>query len=245
MERLELGYAAVKKINPRIVYCSISGYGQQGPRASEAGHDINYQSLTGLLALQPGPIEKPVVPPALTADIGGGTMPAVINILLGLRQRDMTGEGVYLDIAMTTRCSPSRGTPLRSGTRPGSFRAEVRLVGGSPRFNSIRRATASSSPAGAGAEILARVLQRLGCRRHGERPGRSGSHQGAIAQIINGEIAAHWRNSPRMLRHHYGDAAAGAARPTFRRTRSVRAPSRGTDRRDHAGAAGADRREFA
>ena len=62
MERLDLGYEAVRKINPRIVYCSISGYGQQGPRAGEAGHDINYQSLTGLLALQPGPIEKPVDP---------------------------------------------------------------------------------------------------------------------------------------------------------------------------------------
>ena len=58
MERLELGYEQVEQINPRIVYCSISGYGQQGPRAGEAGHDINYQSLTGLLALQPGPVES-------------------------------------------------------------------------------------------------------------------------------------------------------------------------------------------
>src|SRR5207342_3157594 len=101
MARLKLCFEDVRKINPRIVYCSISGYGQQGPRAAEAGHDINYQSLTGLLAIQPGPIDRPVVPPALVADIGGGTMPAVINILLGLRQRDATGQGVYLDVAMT------------------------------------------------------------------------------------------------------------------------------------------------
>jgi len=101
MERLDLGFAAVKAINPRIVYCSISGYGQQGPRAGEAGHDINYQSRTGLLAIQPGPLDRPVIPPALVADIAGGTMPAVINILLGLRQRDQTGEAVYLDVAMT------------------------------------------------------------------------------------------------------------------------------------------------
>ena len=80
MERLDLGYEQVRKINPRIVYCSISGYGQQGARAGEAGHDINYQSRTGLLALQPGPADRPVIPPALIADIGGGTMPAVINI---------------------------------------------------------------------------------------------------------------------------------------------------------------------
>src|SRR5258708_6208700 len=65
MERLGLGYAAVKKLNPRIVYCSISGYGQQGPRPGEAGHDINYMAATGPLALQPRPPGRPVVPPGL------------------------------------------------------------------------------------------------------------------------------------------------------------------------------------
>jgi crotonobetainyl-CoA:carnitine CoA-transferase CaiB-like acyl-CoA transferase len=136
MERLGLGYAAVKKLNPRIVYCSISGYGQQGPRAGEAGHDINYVAATGLLALQPGPIDRPVVPPALVADIGGGTMPAVINILLGLRQRDTTGEGVYLDIAMTdamfTFAWYAYAIGQATGTYPGP--GEIRLVGGSPRY---------------------------------------------------------------------------------------------------------------
>src|SRR3954454_25087706 len=76
MSRLKLGFEDVRKINPRIVYCSISGYGQEGPRAGEAGHDINYQSLTGLLALQPGPPDRPVVPPALVADIRGGNTAA-------------------------------------------------------------------------------------------------------------------------------------------------------------------------
>jgi crotonobetainyl-CoA:carnitine CoA-transferase CaiB-like acyl-CoA transferase len=136
MERLGLGYAAVKTLNPRIVYCSISGYGQQGPRAGEAGHDINYVAATGLLALQPGPIDRPVVPPALVADIGGGTMPAVINILLGLRQRDATGEGVYLDIAMTdamfTFAWYAYALGQATGTYPGP--GEIRLVGGSPRY---------------------------------------------------------------------------------------------------------------
>ncbi len=54
-QRLGIGYPAVRKLNPRIVYCSISGYGQTGPRAHEAGHDVNYLGQTGLLALQPGP----------------------------------------------------------------------------------------------------------------------------------------------------------------------------------------------
>jgi crotonobetainyl-CoA:carnitine CoA-transferase CaiB-like acyl-CoA transferase len=136
MERLGLGYAAVRQLNSRIVYCSISGYGQQGPRAGEAGHDINYLAATGLLALQPGPIDRPVVPPALVADIGGGTMPAVINILLGLRQRDATGEGVYLDIAMTdamfTFAWYAYAIGQATGTYPGP--GEIRLVGASPRY---------------------------------------------------------------------------------------------------------------
>ncbi len=136
MERLGLGYEDVRKINPRIVYCSISGYGQQGPRAGEAGHDINYQSRTGLLALQPGPTEKPVIPPALIADIGGGTMPAVINILLGLRQRDATGAGVYLDVAMSDAMFTFAWYAYAIGHATGKFPkpGELRLVGASPRY---------------------------------------------------------------------------------------------------------------
>jgi crotonobetainyl-CoA:carnitine CoA-transferase CaiB-like acyl-CoA transferase len=93
MNRLGFGYDAVRALNPRLIYCSISGYGQSGPRAGEAGHDLNYIGNTGLLSLQPGPADRPVVPPALVADIGGGTGPAVINILLALRQREQTGNG--------------------------------------------------------------------------------------------------------------------------------------------------------
>src|SRR5205085_7106879 len=119
MQRLGLGFEEVRRINPKIVYCSISGYGQSGPRAGEAGHDINYQSLTGLLALQPGPAEKPVIPPGLIADIAGGTMPAVINILLGLRQRDATGQGVHLDIAMADALFTFAWYPYASGQATG------------------------------------------------------------------------------------------------------------------------------
>ena len=136
MERLGFAFEAVKTINPRIVYCSISGYGQNGPRAGEAGHDVNYLSRTGLLALQPGPIDRPVLPPALVADIGGGTMPAVINILLGLRQRDATGEGVYLDIAMTDAMFTFAWFAYAVGHTTGKFPGpgELRVAGGSPRY---------------------------------------------------------------------------------------------------------------
>lgn len=100
MQRLGLGYDELKAINPGLIYCSISGYGQTGPRAAAAGHDLNYIAETGLLGLSSGADGAPVLPPALIADIGGGAYPAVMNILMALQQRNHTGEGAYLDVAM-------------------------------------------------------------------------------------------------------------------------------------------------
>ncbi len=100
MDRLGLGYEAVRAINPGIVYCSITGYGQTGPKRDFAGHDLNYVSDAGILSLSRGPDEQPTMPFALVADIGGGSYPAVLNILLALRERDRTGQGARLDIAM-------------------------------------------------------------------------------------------------------------------------------------------------
>lgn len=101
MARLGLGYDAVAAGNPRIVYCSITGYGQEGPKSGIAGHDLNYIAETGLLSLSMGTPSNPVIPPALMADIAGGSYPAVINILLALRERDRTGRGRHLDVSMT------------------------------------------------------------------------------------------------------------------------------------------------
>src|ERR1700730_13357719 len=94
MKRLGLGYDTVRARNPRIVYCSITGYGQEGPRRDEAGHDINYIGTTGLLSLSPGSMERPTVPPALIADIGGGHLSRLVNFLLGCigRVRKLQGE---------------------------------------------------------------------------------------------------------------------------------------------------------
>jgi crotonobetainyl-CoA:carnitine CoA-transferase CaiB-like acyl-CoA transferase len=138
MARLGLGYENVRTINPRLIYCSISGYGQAGPRAQEAGHDLNYIGNTGLLALAPG-VAAPTVPPALVADIAGGSFPAVMNILLALRQRDATGQGCYLDIAMTDAMFTFAWHALASGIggklpEPG----EGMLTGGSPRYQVYR-----------------------------------------------------------------------------------------------------------
>jgi alpha-methylacyl-CoA racemase len=136
MARLELGYDDLRVLNPRLIYCSISGYGQSGPRVHEAGHDLNYIGNTGLLDLQPGPRESPVVPPMLAADIAGGSFPAVINILLALRARDQSGQGCHIDIAMTDAMFTFTWAALALGAATGRFPkpGEMWLVGGSPRY---------------------------------------------------------------------------------------------------------------
>ncbi len=101
MARLGLDYAAVRALNPRIVYCAITGYGQDGPKALRPGHDITYIAETGLLALSTGAPESPTMPPVLIADLMGGTYPAVMAVVMALFQRERTGQGAFLDISMT------------------------------------------------------------------------------------------------------------------------------------------------
>jgi alpha-methylacyl-CoA racemase len=136
MDRLGLGYEAMRAQNPRVIYCAITGYGQSGPRRDRAGHDLNYIGDTGLLALSSGPPGSPVVPPALIADIAGGAYPAVMNILLALRRRDATGEGAYLDIAMTDSLFTFEywaiGNGLAAAQWPGN--ATDLTTGGTPRY---------------------------------------------------------------------------------------------------------------
>lgn len=101
MERLGLGYAALAEFNPRLVYCSITGYGQTEPLRERAGHDINYLALAGIAA---GAGRAESGPPPLgvqLADVAGGSLHAVIGILAALRQRDQDGHGQQIDISMT------------------------------------------------------------------------------------------------------------------------------------------------
>ena len=136
MERLGLGYQDVSSMNGDIVYCSITGYGQSGPRALSASHDLNYIGDTGLLALSSGPSERPVVPPALIADIAGGTYPALVNILMALHARDRGRGGVHLDIAMTDGLFAfmywAMGQGQAGGHWPGN--GDALVTGASPRY---------------------------------------------------------------------------------------------------------------
>ncbi len=142
MERLGLGYAALAAENPRLVYCSITGFGQTGPEALRAGHDLTYLARSGLLALADDGTGKPPLPPALIADIGGGSYPAVVAILMALLERAHTGRGRHLDIAMTEGCftwmARALASVLAEGQAPAPGRG--RHTGGSPRYGVFRTA---------------------------------------------------------------------------------------------------------
>ncbi|WP_374449863.1 CaiB/BaiF CoA transferase family protein [Stella sp.] len=140
MDRLGLGWDRLSQRNPRLVYCSITGYGQAGPKSQIAGHDLNYMAETGLLALAAGPDGAPVVPPALVADIAGGTYPAVINILLALTERQRTGAGRRLDIAMTDNLFTFMYWAMGDGIAGGEWPrpAGGRVTGGWARYRIYR-----------------------------------------------------------------------------------------------------------
>ena len=140
MDRLGLGYESLKAMNPRLVYCALTGYGQDGARADVAAHDLNYVAESGLLALTTGADGAPVLPAALIADIAGGTYPAVINILLALRERDRSGAGCKVDIAMADNLFTLMYWGIGNGLSAGRWpRPGGELVtGGSPRYNIYR-----------------------------------------------------------------------------------------------------------
>ncbi len=107
MQRLELGYDVISQINPAIIYSSLSGYGQDGPYAYRAGHDLNYASITGLLELNRENKQKPPeVPPIQVADIGGGSLMALAGIMMALFNRSRTGKGQYIDVSMADGLIP-------------------------------------------------------------------------------------------------------------------------------------------
>jgi crotonobetainyl-CoA:carnitine CoA-transferase CaiB-like acyl-CoA transferase len=101
VDRLGVDYESVKKANPKIIYCSITGYGQNGPFRDRVGHDVNYLSYAGVLDLIGEKDRPPAIPGIQIADIAGGGMNAAIGILLALFARQNTGNGQYIDISMT------------------------------------------------------------------------------------------------------------------------------------------------
>jgi crotonobetainyl-CoA:carnitine CoA-transferase CaiB-like acyl-CoA transferase len=101
LDRLGVGYERLREENPGLVYCAISGYGQDGPLRDRSGHDMNYLGLIGLLGLTGERGGPPVQSAGQIADIGGGAMMAAFGILAALRERDRSGEGQLVDVSMS------------------------------------------------------------------------------------------------------------------------------------------------
>ncbi|MBZ5535295.1 MAG: CoA transferase [Acidobacteriia bacterium] len=98
--RLGIDYDSLKQHNPRLIYCSISGYGQNGPYRNRAGHDINYIARAGLLGLNTDASGTPVIPPIQIADLASGAMLCLAGILIALLARQKSGEGKHVDVSM-------------------------------------------------------------------------------------------------------------------------------------------------
>jgi crotonobetainyl-CoA:carnitine CoA-transferase CaiB-like acyl-CoA transferase len=99
VDRLGINYAAVAEVNPGIIYCSLTGFGQNGPHRERSGHDLNYLALSGVLGLTTDERGKPVIPGVQVADLAGG-MIAAFAILAALLARNKTGRGRYIDVSM-------------------------------------------------------------------------------------------------------------------------------------------------
>ncbi len=133
MERLGLGYETLKEINPRLIYCSLTGYGQTGPMKNNAGHDINYLARSGNMNYSGRKSTGPVLTNMQIADIGVGSLYSVIGILSAVHYREVTGKGQYVDVSMFDGLIPFNAMEgagfLINGKEPE--REGTRLNGGS------------------------------------------------------------------------------------------------------------------
>jgi alpha-methylacyl-CoA racemase len=194
MARLGLAYGDLRRVNARLIYASITGYGQDGPFAGLAGHDINYIAVGGLLGLN-----LPVVPGVQIADLVGGSMQAVTMILAALYAREKSGEGQRLDVSMTGGVIPLLEVPLawraESGRepRPGG----ETLSGRCACYNVYEAADGRWVAVGAlEPKFWAELCARLGCaelipRQFDDGPAQA-EVQARVAAIFRSKSAAAW-----------------------------------------------------
>ena len=140
LDRLGVGYERLREQNPTLVYCAITGYGQDGPGRERSGHDLNYLGLNGILGLSGEADGAPVPSAAQIADLGGGAMMAAVGVLTALRERDRSGEGQLVDCSMfdgsLSFLAMLAAEPLAGGTVPR--RGELRLSGGIVCYRTYR-----------------------------------------------------------------------------------------------------------
>lgn len=196
VDKLGVGYEAVKAINPRIVYCAISGYGQDGPWKDKAGHDLNYLSVAGIAEQIGGREGGPVQANFQIADLAGGTLSAAMGILAAVVDATRTGQGRFVDVSMTD-CSFAHGIiQLASlntfgGTVP---RGRDMLTGGLPCYGIYE--TADGGHMGVGS--LEKKFWDMVCDTLG-RPDLKEKHTvyGEEADQVRAEVAAIFKTKTR------------------------------------------------
>ena len=140
MDRLGLGYKVLEKINDRLIYCALTGFGQDGPYKNLAGHDLNYIGIGGILGITGPKGGSPVIPGVQIADLVGGGLYAVIGILTALAARQKTGRGQFVDVSMldgvVSLIPDSAALFFAEGESPRA--GERRLTGGLPQYQVYR-----------------------------------------------------------------------------------------------------------
>jgi alpha-methylacyl-CoA racemase len=205
MDKLGLGESVLRKMNPRLIYCAISGYGQTGPDRLKAGHDLNYVARAGLLGYGGEPGGAPAFPGVQMADIGGGSLFALVGILAALHERERTGVGRFVDVSMTDGALAflhlhlaSRlfmgqgGTPLQRGREA--------LNGGYPSYGLYRTsddrwlAVGALEPKFFGA--LCAKLGRPELLDDAYTGGEAGARvKSELARVFESQPLAHWREA--------------------------------------------------
>ncbi|HSP65611.1 MAG TPA: CaiB/BaiF CoA-transferase family protein [Candidatus Deferrimicrobium sp.] len=198
LDRLDLGLATLHACNPRLVVCSISGFGQDGPDRLRAGHDLNYLARAGVLSITGDADGRPVIPGVQMADLGGGAQSAVIAILAALRRAELTGEGSHCDVSMLDGML-SWMSPHIAAVQEGSAAGPgaMLLNGSHPCYHVYRCADGWVTVAALEPKFWARLCELLEVEELSDLAFATGAEAGtAVARldsVFAGATRAEWR----------------------------------------------------
>ena len=197
MDRLGVGYERLREENPGLVYCAITGYGQDGPNRARSGHDMNYLGLNGILGLTGEVDGPPISASAQIADLGGGAMMAVAGILIALQERGRSGEGQLVDCSMfdgsLSFLAMLAAEMLADGRVPR--RGELRLAGGLVCYRPYRCADGYVTLGALEPKFWAEFCRGVGREDllgHAFDPPGSDAHR-AVGEIFAARTREEWR----------------------------------------------------
>lgn len=198
LDRLGVGYAALCALQPRLIWCAITSYGQQGPWRDRPGHDLNFLAVSGLSSHMGRPGQGPSPWTALPADVGGGTWPAVAGVLAAVIERNHTGLGQFVDISMADGALFLNALAVCQALNGGgSQRAGQGVLGGETAYDHYRTRDGRYLAVGAlEPKFWAQFCTTLGRPEWRDAPQDSPADVEALKQAIGQEVArhdaAHW-----------------------------------------------------